>query len=122
MHTDRHLMNLYINCMKFDNSDNLWIGTNVGLTKFDLKTNKFTYYTTAEGLSNNFINSIIIDDNDDIWISTNKGLNKFDTEKEDFMKWDGVYEYQFNLNSSLKLKNGIIIFGSTDGCIYFNPD
>ena len=32
MHTDGHLMNLYINCMKFDNSDNLWIGTNVGLT------------------------------------------------------------------------------------------
>ncbi|MCI9062438.1 MULTISPECIES: sensor histidine kinase [Romboutsia] len=125
MHTDGHLMNLYINCMKFDNSDNLWIGTNVGLTKFDLETKKFTYYTTAEGLSNNFINSIIIDDNDDIWISTNKGLNKFDTEKEDFMnftKWDGVYEHQFNLNSSLKLKNGIIIFGSTDGCIYFNPD
>ena len=39
-----------------------------------------------------------------------------------FTKWDGVYEHQFNLNSSLKLKNGIIIFGSTDGCIYFNPD
>ena len=111
--------------MAFDNSDNLWIGTNIGVSKFDLKTETFTSYTTAEGLTNNFINSILIDDNGDIWISTDKGLNKFDREKDNFvnfMKMDGLYGYQFNLNSSLKLKNGMMIFGSTDGCTYFNPD
>lgn len=34
---------------------------------------------------------------------------------------DGLYGYQFNLDTSLKLKNGILIFATTDGCIYFNP-
>ncbi len=122
---DNSLINNYINCMAFDNSDNLWIGTNIGVSKFDLKTETFTSYTTAEGLTNNFINSILIDDNGDIWISTDKGLNKFDREKDNFvnfMEMDGLYGYQFNLNSSLKLKNGMMIFGSTDGCTYFNPD
>ncbi|WP_373599001.1 ligand-binding sensor domain-containing protein [Paraclostridium bifermentans] len=122
---ENSLINDYINCMTFDNDGNLWIGTNIGLSKFDIKANKFTSYTTAEGLVNNFINSILIDDNRDIWVSTNKGLSKFDIKKNrftNFTKMDGLYGYQFNLNSSLKLKSGTIIFGSTDGCTYFNPD
>ena len=118
---ENSLINNYINCMEFDNFNNLWIGTNIGLTKFDLKTKKFTSYTTAEGLSNNFINSILIDDSNNVWISTNKGLNKFDIEKDKFMKMDGSDGYQFNLNTNLKLKNGTLIFATTDGCIYFNP-
>lgn len=122
---ENSLINDYINCMAFDSLGNLWIGTNIGLSKFDIKTEKFTSYTTAEGLTNNFINSIEIDDNKDIWISTNKGLNRFNIEKDNFTKFttmDGLNRCQFNLNSSLKLRNGIIIFGSTDGCIYFDID
>lgn len=119
------LINNYINCMTFDNSGNLWIGTNVGLCKFELNEEKFTSYTTSEGLTNNFINSILLDDNNDIWISTNKGLNKYDVKKDNivnYTKMDGLYGYQFNLNSSLKLKDGNIIFGSTEGLTYFNPN
>ena len=111
--------------MIFDDLWNLWIGTNIGLSKLDIKTEKFTSYTTAEGLSNNFINSILIDDSDNLWISTNNGLNKFNIETEKivkFSKMDGLQGYQFNLNSSFKQKNGIMIFGSTNGITYFNPD
>lgn len=57
--------------MEFDGSGNLWIGTNIGLYKFDLATNDFTSYTIEEGLTNNFINSILVDDNNNFWISTN---------------------------------------------------
>lgn len=119
------LINNYINCMIFDNQGNLWIGTNIGISKFDIKANRFTSYTTAEGLTNNFINSILINDNGNVWISTNEGLNKFDVKKQDFINFtqkDGLYGYQFNLNSGLKLENGNMIFGSTDGYTYFDPD
>lgn len=117
------LINNYINCMTFDTLGNLWIGTNIGLSKFDLNTNEFTSYTTSEGLTNNFINSILIDDENNIWISTNKGLNKYDVKKDtiiNYTKMDGLYGYQFNLNSSLKLENGTMMFGSTEGFVYFN--
>ena len=119
------LINNDINCMIFDKFENLWIGTNIGLSKFNIKTNKFTSYTTAEGLTNNFINSILLDDDNNLWISTNKGLNKFDIEKENiinFTKMDGIHGYQFNINSSLKNKDGMMIFGSTNGITYFNPE
>ena len=69
------LINNDINCMIFDNFGNLWIGTNIGLSNFDIKENKFTSYTTAEGLTNNFISSILLDDDNNLWISNNKGLN-----------------------------------------------
>ena len=115
----------YINCMNFDNLGNLWIGTNVGLIKFNLENEEFTSYTTANGLTNNFINSILVDDNNNIWLSTNKGLNKFEIENEkiiNFNKIHGLYGYQFNLNSGIKFSNGMMAFGSTEGVTYFYPD
>ncbi|WP_195429843.1 sensor histidine kinase [Clostridium sp. D46t1_190503_E9] len=118
------LINKYINCMGFDGEGKIWIGTNIGLIKFDIETNKITPYTTANGLTNNFINSILFDDNNNVWISTNKGLNKFDIEKESFTsftKLDGLSGYQFNLNSGIKLESGFMILGSTNGVVYFNP-
>ena len=113
-----------INTMIFDKFGNLWIGTNIGLSKLDIRENKFTSYTKAEGLTNNFINSILLDDDNNLWISTNKGLNKLNIEKEDiinFNKMDGIYGYQFNSNSSLKAEDGMMIFGSTNGITYFYP-
>lgn len=35
---------------------------------------------------------------------------------------DGILGYQFNLNSSLKTIKGNLMFGSTNGFIYFNPN
>ena len=121
---DNSLINNDINCMVFDKIGNLWIGTNIGLSKFDIKENKFTSYTTTKGLTNNFISSILLDDDNNLWISTNKGLNKFNIEKENiiaFTKMDGIYGYQFNLNSSFKHEDGLMVFGSTNGITYFNP-
>ena len=122
---DSSLINTYTNCMEFDGSGNLWIGTNMGLYKFDLAANDFTSYTIEEGLTNNFINSILVDDNNNLWISTNKGLNKINTSNEEirrFTRADGIMGYQFNINSSLKLDNGDMLFGSTNGITSFNPE
>ena len=35
---------------------------------------------------------------------------------------DGIHGNQFNINSSLKNKDGMMIFGSTNGITYFNPE
>ena len=114
-----------INCITFDELGNLWIGTNVGLSKLDMESDEVTSYTTAEGLINNFINSILMDENNNLWISTNKGLNKFNLETEaiiNFTEIDGIYGSKFNLNSSFICNDGTIMFGSTKGIIYFKPN
>ncbi len=113
-----------INCIIGDSLGNLWIGTNIGLSKFNIESEIFKSYTTANGITNNFINSILIDDDNNIWISTNKGLNKYSTKTNKFIKFtgiDGLEGTQFNINASLKTSDGSMIFGSTNGLTYFNP-
>lgn len=114
-----------INCIIDDSLGNLWIGTNIGLSKLNIESETFKSYTTADGITNNFINSILIDDNNNLWISTNKGLNKYSIKTNEFINFtgmDGLEGTEFNVNSSLKTSDGSMIFGSTDGLAYFNPN
>ena len=121
---EENLISNYINCMAFDSKGDLWIGTNIGLSKFNIANEEFTSYTVANGLTNNFINAILIDDNN-LWVSTNKGLNKINVESNEiinFTEKDGIVGYQFTLNSAIKTNRGNMLFGSTNGITYFDPD
>jgi len=65
-----------------DREGNLWFGTyESGLGRFNVKTNDFSYFTTAQGLADNRIHSITPDRDGNLWISTDKGLNKYDGTK-----------------------------------------
>jgi len=52
----------------------LWIGTRKGLCKLELHTNKFTTYTTSNGLPSNSINTVTIDSKGAVWVGTDLGL------------------------------------------------
>ena len=59
-----------------DQDANLWIGTDGGgLICF--RENKFTCYTTADGLADNIVEAICQDHSGSLWIGTLKGLTKF---------------------------------------------
>ena len=114
-----------INCIQGDEKGNLWIGTSSGLNKLNIETEEFTIYDEKCGMINDYVNSIIIDDNEDIWIGTNKGLCKFDIEENKFINYNKYYGIQgskFNLNASWKTKSGYLLFGTTEGIVYFNPN
>jgi hypothetical protein len=70
-----------------DNSDNVYMGTNgtsnpqpgtngSGLSVLNLTTNKFSVYTTADGLGSNNINSIDIDSLGNVYTGTVLGLSE----------------------------------------------
>ena len=61
-----------------DEENNLWIGTNSGLLKFNKIDKKFKSYTEKDGLANNIVYQILKDDDKNIWMSTNNGISKFD--------------------------------------------
>ena len=54
----------------------LWFGTNEGLYRFE--DDRFTHFTTDDGLACNQINSIIDDLQGGIWLGTDFGLCRFD--------------------------------------------
>lgn len=66
-----------ITCLIFDKSDQLWIGTNKGISI--LNNEKYTNLTMEEGLYSNDIRSLSCDNENNIWIGTNRNrVTKYD--------------------------------------------
>lgn len=108
-----------------DSKNNIWIGSQYGLNKFDRNTEKFHRYTESSGLSNNFIYGILIDDNDNPWISTNYGISKYDVKKNKFIDYnvtDGLQGNEFNGYAYFKNKSGEMFFGGIRGLTCFYPN
>ena len=63
-----------------DSKGNYWFGSDQeGVCRFD--GSKFTYFTTADGLSHNQIRTIQEDKEGNIWFATGYGVTMFDGEK-----------------------------------------
>lgn len=116
----------YINCIAQSENGIIWLGTQQGgLNSYDMRTGKFVYYTTQDGLSDNFIKGIIPDGNGKLWISTNNGLSVFDFATKHFknyFKEDGIQGNEFNICSFYKSRSGKFYFGGMNGLSAFYPD
>jgi len=103
-----------------------WIGTyGGGLSRMDYKTSKFFSFSEQNGLPADVIYSINEDAKGNLWLTTNNGLVKFDTRNKTFRNYDaldGLQSNEFNINSSLKAKNGEIYIGGNAGFNLFHPD
>lgn len=63
-----------------DKANNIWFGTiEYGVIKYNIVTQKFTYYDNTKGLQNNFVRSINEDLRGNIYIGTVAGINKINT-------------------------------------------
>lgn len=56
-----------------DRRDNVWLGTNEGLSKFDGKV--WTNFSKSDGLVNDEVTALCIDQKGSLWIGTRKGLS-----------------------------------------------
>jgi ligand-binding sensor domain-containing protein/signal transduction histidine kinase len=109
-----------IRAMIQDNTGNIWLGTDDGLTKYNGKF--FYHYTTEQGLSNNLILSVIQDSRDNIWFGTFRG---------GVTKYDGYYLTTFTVNEGMpddivnslfEDSYGNIWFGTGKGLVKFDDD
>ncbi len=110
------------NIVEDKDQDILWIGTKGGLYSISTKGEKppLIRNDLNRGL---FINGIQLADSN-LFISTNKSLLRYDTilnSNLNFSIADGLQGGEFNFNSSVKLKNGMIAFGGINGLNIFDP-
>ncbi len=74
-----------------DKFGNLWIGTNKGLDRMDIRTKTFEYYRNESNnkfsISSDSINSISGNKDGDLWISTKNGLNRFIQRDQIFIQY-----------------------------------
>jgi len=104
----------------------LWIGTfGGGLSKLDLKTGKFSTYTTKDGLLNNIIFAIFKDKNKNLWLSTDHGISMFDPANSLFYNYtqeDGLQDNHFFWGAAYRDKQGVFYFGGIKGINSFIPE
>ncbi|OUR90900.1 hypothetical protein A9Q87_13260 [Flavobacteriales bacterium 34_180_T64] len=117
-------------CIRVDTKNNVWVGTQGGLTQLSFKTSNYenpeftNYYKTSpneKSLSHNTVYDILIDKEERLWLGTRNGLNLFLGDNE-FESWTEqsqfpnalVYSVQDDLMGNLWL-------GTNDGLVKFEP-
>jgi signal transduction histidine kinase/DNA-binding response OmpR family regulator/ligand-binding sensor domain-containing protein len=103
----------------------LWIGSRSGLLHFNKHNGQYRSLTMRDGLPNNMVYCIVADASGLLWISTNKGLCRFDPvsfKAQNFTLSDGLQGAEFNFFHKMKLPDGRIAFGGTEGITIFHPE
>jgi|LSQX01.1.fsa_nt_gb signal transduction histidine kinase/DNA-binding response OmpR family regulator/ligand-binding sensor domain-containing protein len=105
--------------------DDVWMATSGnGLIRYNLRDNSIDKFTTDAGLPSNYVNSLLREGRY-LWLGTESGLCKFDIEEKNVMVFSSLppfFNVSFNQNSSLKLSNGQLIWGTNSGALMFQPD
>ncbi len=123
-----------IKCIYQDTKDRYWLGTDGGgvvvLNKnFEMLRN----FTTRDMLSNNVVYGILPQDKNNLWVSTNDGLcrihwtdkvftHKADISVSSYNVQSGLQGSEYNTNAYLKLRDGSLAFGGTDGVNIFKGE
>lgn len=109
-----------------DSGHRIWITSGNGFVKFDKNDNSMKRITRKDGLPSNFIFRTEEDNDGRLWLSTTAGLVRYDTETEEMKSFDyddDLLEIQFNYNSSCRLPDGTLFFGTlNNGLVYFKPE
>lgn len=114
-----------IKCFANAKDSVLWIGTTIGLVKFNKTTQSISkIFTTNDGLSNQYIYGIVAH-KQFLWISTNAGISRFnssDNSIKNFSVADGLQSNEYNTYSFCETPGGEILFGGVNGLNSFNPN
>ena len=110
-HNNKPLFSYVVACLLADSSF-LWIGSNNGLWKMNLKTYQLERYSRSEGLPNNLVHAIAKDNHGNFWIATDNGLAEFESRTSTFFNFSDEYDLPEN-------EIGNCLFDSSSHRLYF---
>lgn len=108
-----------------DSRQRLWICTAHGLN-LSLGNGRFRRFLKKDGLPNDVAYGMLEDENGSLWLSTNQGIAKITfTDSlfaaQNFDVSDGLQGNEFNQHAFFKTRNGLFLFGGTNGLTFFDP-
>lgn len=116
-----------VNCMVLRGAD-LWMGSaDNGAIRYNMQTGKALVVNKANGLRSDFVYNIIDDSDGNIWVGTGFGIHKIMMNADGvakvtfYGKAQGVTGMESNINAVLKMKDGSIWFGTTNGAVHYQP-
>ncbi|MBD0298210.1 MAG: response regulator, partial [Flavisolibacter sp.] len=114
-----------------DLKNRMWLATSGGgfcqaIGNKPFRSLRFRNYTTKDGLPNDYVLSCAEDKQGNLWIATENGLSEFKPESGVFKNYDsyeGLPRAGFSEAAACRpLTNGTLVFGTTKGYLYFNPE
>lgn len=106
----------------------VWIGSSDnGLLCYDLTTKKCLVFNKSSGMQSDFVYNVIADNDGNIWAGTGYGIHKITFRKNQkplitvYGKSQGIYGMESNHNAALKLEDGSLWFGTTNGAVHYRP-
>lgn len=106
-------------CMTVDHEGNLWIGRYNGVSRYDPRTQLFSIFTTAQGLSHNTVQCVMEDRMGRMWFGTFSGVTCYDPRKpkgENFVHYREAHGLpNDDINSIAEDSIGNIWFGTSGG-------
>ncbi len=100
--------------------DNIWFGTNNGVSVFDIEEGTWTTYGTADGLVEKHVNAIAIDTEGNKWFGTQGGVSKLDDGGTPHNKSDDTWTEPYtSSNSGLVFNNISAVAVDQAGNIWF---
>ncbi len=64
-------------CVEAENDSIVWVGTRVGLVRWNVVNNTYSLYDEDEGLKYTYINDLKFDKTGNLWIATMGGIVKY---------------------------------------------
>ncbi len=110
-----------------DDDGALWLGSDLGLTRFHPQTGALVHYAQRDGLPGSIVYAILEDNLGRLWLSTNLGLVRFDDRLPDGQQFrtygagDGLKNTEFNRRAGFKNRRGELFFGGLEGLTAFVP-
>lgn len=109
-------------------NDELWIGTSDnGAICYNMKTKRSFVFNKSNGLHSDFIYNIIADNDGNIWIGTGFGIHKIGKGSGSnrqivfYGREQGITGMESNHNAVVKMRDGSIWFGTTNGAVHYQP-
>ncbi|MEA3495701.1 MAG: adenylate/guanylate cyclase domain-containing protein [Bacteroidota bacterium] len=111
--TTNGLLSNFISLVDIDNKNNIYIGTNLGLNRYNIAQDKFFTYSRKSGFTGIEIknNASLLDDKGNMWFGTINGAIKFDLKEEkNLLKEPIIFIEKITVNLiERKLKSGLVL-------------
>ncbi len=109
-----------------DKSGKIWIGTESnGLNVYNSKSDNFIHIEKTNDLPPNTIYSILQDKNNNMWMGSHEGLFTINNKTGLFTLYNDIYGLKsnaFEVNAKCITRDGLLIFGGSEGLNVFNPE
>ncbi len=114
-----------VNALLVDAGGTLWVGTQLGLDRFDGATQQFHAYTERDALPSNAVEGILEDRQRNLWVGTDNGLAKFTPSTNSVRTYyasDGLAGSEFNYwGAAFEDTHGEMFFPGVNGLTAFYP-